>query len=636
MIKVWIDDSKNKLCSTFYGENFRDLMEVFMKYRIGFNDKSKAYVFDISLFPDIIQDAKDIGEDIDIDMYTQKCINEFFSKSELKSSKVRLLFKKDLMTMPPLKGIPPNETFHLDDIKRGLGQNRFLYHHDMGLGKSYSITALIEHLRYYGKIDKCLVMSSNIGVKNVKKEILKFSTTLKEEDILEVISVAKVKFEDRNIFDTDKYPQKIMVLSYDVLKSVSNYYFDREKGTKKNPHPSTRTDYRKGFIPLKKWLGDKPGGLFLDECHNLASPKSRRTEIINMIIPEFEYRYLFTGTLSDKYEKLYEPCWILDPALVEFKKYDSWLSSYNNRGTKFSQYAINPEGWDLLKIEELNKKLLKDYCAKRKLTECLDMPPMVMVPIIYVEMSKIQRDIYEKFSNQSSTIVYALSQKNGDFSQRMVNLFPYLQMSVDNPSCLKDSRNFEKFTPELQQLIEKYDYNKDNEKIKVVDDIIQEKLEEDKRGILWYYHPQTQKALEERYKKYKPVIVNRELSSDDRLKMVDEFKNNPEHKILIASILILNTSVTITEAKYQVYVEKTYNYVEYDQSLHRIWRNGQTDVTETYSIRFDQSIDNLQELNLQCKGNLINALLNKEFIEKGMWKKIFNLTKDDNERSLIS
>lgn len=635
MVNFSIDDN-GKICSTFYGENFRDLVEIFRKYRITYNPTKKCYIFDISVYSDIYNDVKSIGEDINVDLYTQKCIKDFSSQSELKISKTRVVFKEDLLKFPPLIGKHPNEEFQRDDIKKGLSRNRFLFHHDMGLGKSYILTALIDHLRYYGKIDKCLVMSSNIGVQNVKSEILGFSKSLKDEDILLLTSVAKTKFENRNIFDSDVYPQKVIIMSYDVLKSISNYYYDREKATKKNPHPSTKTDYKKCCIPIKEWLGGKDGGIFLDECHNLASPKSRRTEIANMIIPEFEYRYLFTGTLSDKYEKLYEPCWILDPLLVEHKKYDAWLSSYNERGTRFSQYAINPDGWDLKKIEGLNKKLLEDYSVKRKFTDCLDLPPMVMIPIIYTNMSKLQRNIYEMFSNQSSAMIFDKTRESGDFSHKMINLFPYLQISVDNPSCLKDSKNFEKFTPELQHLIEKYDYNKDNEKLKIIDDIISEKLEEGKKGILWYFHPQTQIALEQRYKKYNPVIINRELEKSKRFDMVTYFKEHPECKIMIASINILNTSVTVTEAKYQVYVEKTYNYMDYEQSLRRIWRKGQEDVTETYSIRFNNSIDNLQELNLLCKGNIINALLNKEFIEKGMWKKIFNLTKDDNEQTFLS
>jgi hypothetical protein len=41
-------------------------------------------------------------------------------------------------------------------------------------------------------------------------------------------------------------------------------------------------------------------------------------------------------------------------------------------------------------------------------------------------------------------------------------------------------------------------------------------------------------------------------------------------------------------------------------------------------MTFNDSIDNLQLENLAQKGQIVNALLNKKFIDQGLWKKIFN------------
>jgi hypothetical protein len=203
-----------------------------------------------------------------------------------------------------------------------------LYHHERGLGKSWILTGLIEHKRYDGDINKCLIFSSSIGTRNVKGELLLHGKNMRDEDILTITSMAKVKFEDRDIFNTEKYPQTIIILSYDALKSVSNYYYDIKFATKKNKHPSTSTAYTKNPMPIKEWLGGRPGGLFLDENHYLSSPTSRRTKIMNFIVPFFEQRFEFTGTLADKYEKLYEPSKILDPALVDGMDYQTWCAKY--------------------------------------------------------------------------------------------------------------------------------------------------------------------------------------------------------------------------------------------------------------------------------------------------------------------
>lgn len=626
MTKIWYDKELNSLCSLFFGDNFHELVMLYKNKRFKFNDKKKCWIVGLQSFNDLKSELESIGEDLDIDIYTENVVQEYFNKGvELKKQKTRQVFDNSLLKFPPLVGISPNENFQKDGILKGLSQNRYLYHLDMGLGKSYILTALYEHLYKQKRINKCLAFSTKIGVKNLTSEILGFSNSLKAEDILSISSISSYPFEKRNIFDSSAYPQKIIILSYDVLKSISNYYYDIAKGTKKTPHPSQVTDYRKSFMPIEEWIGNENAVLFLDECHSLSSPKSRRTQIMNMIVPYFEYRYLFTGTLADKYEKLYEPCWILDKNLVELKGYEEWIDTYNERGTKFSQYAINPNGWHIDKIEKLNKTLL-DYSVKKKLTECLDIPTMIEVPVISVDMSPIQRKIYEKFSTHTMNSIFEKSKEDGNFSQKMLNLFPYLQMSVDNPSCLLNSENFENFDEELKSLIKKYDYVKDNSKIEYIDDILENELEENElRGLLWYYHPLTKDALEKRYKKYNPIVIGSDVSEEERFERIKTFKSSNKHKILIASIGILNTSVTLTECKFQIYVEKTFKFNDYEQSLHRIWRAGQDDITKTYSIRFNNSIDNLQEINLKTKGEVLNSLLNKSYIEKGLWKRIFNL-----------
>jgi SNF2 family DNA or RNA helicase len=86
----------------------------------------------------------------------------------------------------------------------------------------------------------------------------------------------------------------------------------------------------------------------------------------------------------------------------------------------------------------------------------------------------------------------------------------------------------------------------------------------------------------------------------------------------------MNTSVTVTEATYNVYFERTFNYTVYSQSRGRIYRPSQKYMCRTYHMTFNDSIDNLQLENLAQKGQIVNALLNKKFIDQGLWKKIFN------------
>lgn len=619
---------------TFYskigGDNFDELVDLLKSLGSKWNKEKKLWEVAPVAVKSLEEQATEMGETVEMSMFTEKKYKEFLgSLKELRMLGGRRSFRQELMNFPPLEGKHPNEKFQLLDILRAINQNRFLFNWRMGLGKSYTLAALIAHLRFYGDIDKCLIFSSNIGVLNLKQELVKFIKDLKPEDIIVFSSAGDIKYEDRDVFNSEKYPQKIIIMTYDFLKTTSNYYYDEAKGKKSNPHPSTKVKYQKNPMPIEKWFGGKPAGLFLDENHLLANPHSRRSKVFQFLLPYFDYRYLFTATLAVTYEKLYEPCMILDKDLVAGKSYSGWLADYNDIGTRFSEYAINPEGWRLDKIGDLNKSLLKSYASKRG-QECLELPEHYIFDPFYVDMSPEQRFIYESFSNTSLKIFQEEAAADGvSLTKKVKNMFPYFQLAVDNPECIKDNCHFDKFPEDLQKAIKKFDYNKHSAKAKVIDSIVEDRVDEEgEKGIIWYLHPITGEALMKRYKKYNPVMMSAEVDKSERLAVVDEFLHNPKEKLIIASIKVMNTSVTLTECAFAVYAEKTYDYVEYDQSLGRIHRPGQDKTVRTYSVRYNSSIDNLQEQNLKSKGATLNALLNKEYIEHDLWRKLFSMQGD--------
>lgn len=630
MIDIEFDSDSSNLLIKISGDNFRDLVDHLKCEGCMWSPSLKRWTLNVSKFDSFVQSCINFGDTPEISVYTEREIQKYYDNlKELKT--YRRFFKQELLNFPPLKGKHPYEDYQIQDIMRGLCQNRFLYHHEMGLGKSYILTALIEHKRFYGDLYKCLIFSSPIGTRNLKDELILHGKNMKDDDILLLTSSGKLKYEDRDIFNPSKYPQSIVIMTYDTLKTISNYYYDLKYATKKNKHPSSNVNYNKNPMPIQEWLEGKPGGLFLDENHYIGIHTSRRTNIINMIVPYFEQRFEFTGTLADKYEKLYEPAKILDPYLVEGMDYTTWVSKYNEVGNRFSQYAINPQKWRLDLLEVFNKTMMKDYCSKRTMSDCLDLPLNYEVPVIYTDMSPIQRRIYERFSNFTANEQAKIaSESNSSFSDKMLNLFQYFQQVVDNPSCLLKSKKFDFFPEDLKQDIKKFDYNKDFSKIEIVDDIIKERTDEEgQKGIIWCFHPETIYLLQKRYKKYNPVIISADLKMSERVPTIKNFLKDEKSKLLIASINVMNTSVTCVECKYEVYVEKTYNFTVYTQSRGRIYRPQQKDITRSYSVRYKDSIDNLQEINLNSKGEILNSLFNQKYISENTWKKLFSLHKAD-------
>lgn len=241
-------------------------------------------------------------------------------------------------------------------------------------------------------------------------------------------------------------------------------------------------------------------------------------------------------------------------------------------------------------------------------------------------MSPLHRKIYEAFVK----VELELSKERklaGEATQKdsIMNMFGIFQLACENVECIKDTPSFEKFPVELQECINNYDWFKDNAKVPVIETIVDERINEDnERGIVWYYHPKTKDSLMKLLKKYNPIVIEAGMGPELMSDAIKQFKSDDKHKIIIASINIMNTSVTLTECKWNLYVERTFNYTIYSQSRGRIYRPGQKNMCRTYMMCFNNSIDNLQLQNLKQKGAVIDSLLNKHIVDQSIWRAIFN------------
>jgi len=115
-----------------------------------------------------------------------------------------------------------------------------------------------------------------------------------------------------------------------------------------------------------------------------------------------------------------------------------------------------------------------------------------------------------------------------------------------------------------------------------------------------------------------------------RNELLEQFRTNEQNRILIANINVLNTSVTITWATWQCYVERIFGYAPYEQSTKRIYRIGQNKPVTTYIPLYNSSLDILLDRNLDSKDMLVKGLMSKDFLTQEEWAKIFNLSEDDS------
>jgi SNF2 family DNA or RNA helicase len=506
-----------------------------------------------------------------------------------------------LLLYPPMKGKPPYEDYQKIDIAAGLSRNRYAYFLGMGSGKTYVLSALIAHyMLKWGSVKRAFVVTSNIGVRNIYHELRKFIKDLDPSRI----TIASAECRDPFYESTD-----IILCSYNTFRLICNHYKKKLKIEATTP--------RKPFLPLEKWSQGEPMMLALDESHNIATHNSQQGHLMALHSSFFAYRYLFTGTPADKPEKLYNQLKTLDSTLTHQLSYTDWLEEYAELGTRYSQYDVRE--WKHHKLAELNKKITSKYGVYRDSADIIDLPPHYEKRI-YVDMSQKHRAIYEAFV----TTTLQEAQNEGHSSTRdLVNKFPYMMLACENPYLLE--KHLDRFDDKLASKILGFsgDYMS---KLGVLDDVLAD--HEKEKGLVWIAHPRTAEILAERYKKLNPIVITGSTPQEERNQLIETFKKEGKHQILIANIQVLNTSVTITECTWQFYLERNFNYTIVSQSAARIYRIGQTKPVHTYIPIYSKSLDTLMDRNLTTKDALVKGLVSKAFLTQEEWINIFNFSED--------
>ena len=559
-----------------------------------------------------LNDVKDYLEEkdtVNCSITDDEIMEILAGKPEMKVEKVRRVPDFSLMNYPPMIGKEGDyKNFQKVGITKGINRSRYAFFWNQGLGKSYVCATILAHRLYkYHDAGKCLLITTSIGQRNLQYELKKFIKGLTDDKIL--LGTKNC----RNIFDDEYQDKDIIICSYNSFRLVCDYYRKQFKIKSQKP--------RKPFLPIEQWLNGQKGILVMDESHEAANINSQRGYLLHLHAEEFEYRYLFSGTPADVPEKLYNQLSILDPWLTYGLTYRQWLEKECNLGTFFSSSAI--ASWKKDELEKSNQRFVKLHGNYLASEDAIDLPEFNIKPI-YLELSPYQRNIYERVtvSDLQNNI------KAGRNSVRQfINRFPFLLLSLDCPYLLE--KHEDKFDDDLNEILKHFkdDYM---EKLHALDDIIEDCKSRKEDILVWAVHPKTIEIIGKRYPELNPICITGETKEEERNKLIEEFKTDDKRKLLVANIQTLNTSVTLTNATVQIYVELTFNYSQFAQSQKRIHRIGQTKPVMTYILLYNRTVNILQYKNLQSKGILTTKLLSKEFLSQSDWQQIYNCTEEDD------
>lgn len=324
------------------------------------------------------------------------------------------------------------------------------------------------------------------------------------------------------------------------------------------------------------WLKKiKPKVIILDEAHYIKNTKAKRTKAVISLGRKIPHIIALTGTpILNRPIELWSIVHLLAPK--EFNDFRYYIIRYCDAKQK-------PWGWDYSgasNLDELNKKLKATIMIRRTKDIVLKELP-----------NKIKNTLIVDISNRKN---YELAEK--DFKQWLK------KQGYDMRKIIQATYN-ETFTQlnYLKQLA-------GEGKIKAAVEWINNFLENEQGKLVVFGH--YRKTLNALYQQFpQALIITGETNMKMRNKIVEEFQNKENKRLLIASVGATGVGLNFTAANNVLFLELMWLPALHEQAEARCHRIGSKETVNIYYMIGNETIDERIYEILQQKAEISSVVL---------------------------
>lgn len=325
---------------------------------------------------------------------------------------------------------------------------------------------------------------------------------------------------------------------------------------------------------LRALLRFKRMAFVLDESHRIKSPDAKITKAVLQLRSDAERRYLLSGTpVANKPDDLWSQIFFLDGGESLGGTPDEFQSRYgSSRGYK--------------NVDDLKERL--SAISMRRLKEGTIKLPSKTVSRLTVNLTGSQFDMYDKMRNELALWVTSISgeQVLKEADSILARLVRLAQLA-SNPGLI-DS-----------------DYAETPAKFRELDALLKKHIDHsDQKVIVWTSFVGNITTLLSRYPGYLPVAIYGEMDGSERDCAVHAFRTDDKVRLLIANPAAAREGLTLTEANVAIYLDRTFNLVDYLQSQDRIHRISQIRECEIVLLIANSTIDEFIDYSLEQKKRL--------------------------------
>lgn len=453
-------------------------------------------------------------------------------------------------------------------IARSTDLDNYALFFEQGTGKTLTCVNMMR-VKYtkHRRLLRTLILCPQIVIPNWKKEIVENSVI--SPDLIIPIQGDQVK----RIAEIKKF-------GHNPFIAITNY----ESMTMEELHQA-----------IQDWGVEL---LVCDESHKLKNIKAKRTKAVIRIADKALHTFLLTGTpILNSLEDIFAQFRVLDKGKSFGTNYWIFRKKYfKDKNSSMPKHKHFPD-WRPRKAAESNiaREMNKVSSAIRK-KDCLDLPPLVVVPIEY-EMSPTLRKHYDEMERFFITYV------NDDACVASLALTKALRLMQMTSGIIKTEKGDIVF----------YD---DRAKV------LKEKLEDlvpHHKVLIWAVHKPDYKAIRKVCDELKVeyVEVNGEVSPSQKIKSVESFNNDPKIRVLIGHPGSGGIGVNLVSSDVAIFYSRGFSLEQDLQAEARNHRKG------------SEKFKKITRYDIICKNTIdeqvLAALKTKERISLSVLK---NIAKD--------
>jgi SWI/SNF-related matrix-associated actin-dependent regulator 1 of chromatin subfamily A len=326
---------------------------------------------------------------------------------------------------------------------------------------------------------------------------------------------------------------------------------------------------------LKALLRFKRIALVLDESHRIKTPEAKTTQAVLALRSLATRRYILSGTpVANKPEDLWSQMLFLDDGVTLGASAEQFQKTYGSASRGYRNL-------DQLRLRVATKSL-------RRLKATAVSLPAKEFRRVSVALTGSQAQMYSTMKTELALWVRDMDGAHiEERADAILARLVRLAQIASNPAMLDKA------------------YVETPSKFLQLDRELADRMGDPAQKVLiWTSFVENINALRQRYARWNPVCIHGAISNEERDVAVNAFKTDSDTRILIANPAAAREGLTLTEANLAIYVDRTFNLVDYLQSQDRIHRISQSRDCEIVLLIAVNTVDELIDFTLEQKNRV--------------------------------